>query len=359
MASILNLDVYAGAEAQRRLSKHGWEPELFDTLIGASGGPKFLGIAGLDRVLFSDFLNQPGHNMHLIGSSIGCFRHAALAAREPAKALAGLHKRYIAQRIDPADQRPRTEIVGELCRWVLDGYLDNEDVALICEHPRFVSHVVTARGRGPNSAANALGQASGMFAAGISNAVNRRLLQGWFQRVVFSRGGFEDLDFEFDDFATLHVPLTPTNTREAILASGSIPFLMPGERDIDGAPAGHYWDGGIVEYHFDFTKHRGDGLVLYPHFRGSITPGWFDKFLPWRKTRSELLDRVVLLCPSEHYLATLPQGKIPDRSDFGKMEQEARIRYWQTCADASNALGDAFSDLTFSGDPLQYVKPFP
>ncbi|MEM0954860.1 MAG: patatin-like phospholipase family protein [Pseudomonadota bacterium] len=359
MTSTDALSVYAGAEAQRRLRQHGWAPELFDTMIGASGGPKFLGIAGLDRALFGEFLTQPDHTMHLMGSSIGCFRHAALAARDPVQALANLHARYIAQRVDSADKRSRTDIVGELCRWVLDGYLTDQDIQHICEHPRFISHVVTARGRGPNSAANALGQASGMFAAGVSNAVNRKLLQGWFQRVVFSRDGFEDLDFEFDDFETLHIPLTPSNTREAILASGSIPFMMPGERDIDGAPRGHYWDGGIVDYHFDFSKHRGNGLVLYPHFRGSVTPGWFDKFLPWRKTPSELLDRVVLLCPSDQYLATLPQGKIPDRSDFGRMEQEQRIAYWQTCADASDALGEAFTSRVRGGDPLQDVQSFP
>ncbi|MEE4662025.1 MAG: patatin-like phospholipase family protein [Halieaceae bacterium] len=353
------LSVYAGAEARRRLAESGWQPALFDTLVGASGGPKFLGLAGLDRVLFGEFLAGSSHSMHLMGSSIGCFRHAALAAREPMAALANLHRRYIAQRYDPADPRPRTEIVGELCRWVLDGYLADEDIALLCRHPRFITHIVTARGRGPNSAANALGQASGMFAAGVSNAMNRKLLQGWFQRVVFSRDGFEDLDFEFDDFATLHVPLTPANAREAILASGSIPFLMPGERDIAGAPAGHYWDGGIVDYHFDFSKHRGKGLVLYPHFRAAITPGWFDKFLPWRKTPADLLDKVVLLCPSDAYLATLPQGKIPDRSDFSKMEQEARIRYWQTCADASDALGEAFLRQVQASDPLAGVQPFP
>ncbi len=352
------LSIYAGAEARRRLAESGWQPQLFDTLVGASGGPKFLGIAGLDRALFDEFLPRSRHSMHLVGSSIGSWRHAALAAKNPTRALADLHEYYTNQYYDPNETRPRTEVVGELCQWVLDGCLTKDDIAHLCTHPRFVSHIVTARGRGPNSAANSLGQASGMFAAGVSNAVNRQLLQNWFQRVVFSRDGYEDFDFEFGDFATLHVPLTPDNTLAAIRASGSIPFLMPGERDIAGAPAGHYWDGGIVDYHFDFSNHRGRGLVLYPHFRNSITPGWFDKFLPWRKARAELLDKVVLLCPSDAYLAELPLGKIPDRSDFPKMTHDERVRYWQHCATASDTLGESFLRQLERDDPLESVQAF-
>ena len=164
--------------------------------------------------------------------------------------------------------------------------------------------------------------------------------------------------FEFADFDTLHIPLSTANARLALLASASIPFLMPGERDIPGGPGGHYWDGGIVDYHFDFSNHRGDGLVLYPHFRGDVTPGWFDKFLPWRGTDPALLERVVLVHPSEEYLARLPRGKIPDRNDFPKMTHDERVRYWRQCEQASDELGEALSRLVDGGDPLAGVRGF-
>ena len=353
------LTIYAGDSARARIADQGWHPALFDTLVGASGGPKFLGIAGLDHFLFTDFLQRSDHGMHLIGSSIGTWRHAALAAKDPARALEVLTQRYAEQYYDPADKRPRVQQVGELCDWVVSGFMPPEDLAHLCEHPRFITHIVTARGRGPNSAVNSLAQASGMFAAGVSNAVNRKLLQSWFQRVIFSCRGFEDLDFEFEDFETIHIPLSTANAKAALLASGSIPFLMPGERDIAGAPPGHYWDGGIVDYHFDFGNHRGSGLVLYPHFRDSITPGWFDKFLPWRKTDTKLLDKVVLVCPSPAYLARLPHGKIPDRNDFPKMTHEERVDYWKACAIASDELGEAFAELVDGPDPMAGVQPFP
>ena len=99
------ITVRAGAIARERLAREGWHPALFDTLVGASGGPKFLGIAGLDRYLFSDFLQRSDHSMHLIGSSIGTWRHAALAARDPLASLAVLVERYTEQYYDPADKR--------------------------------------------------------------------------------------------------------------------------------------------------------------------------------------------------------------------------------------------------------------
>jgi hypothetical protein len=296
--------------------------------------------------------------MHLIGSSIGCWRHGALAAREPLKALEILTKRYTEQYYDPADRRSRVEQVGELCGWVVDGFLEDADIDWICEHPRFVTHIVTARGRGPNSAGHPWPQAAGMALAGLSNALDRRLLQSWFQRVVFSCRGYEDLDFDFEDFSTLHIPLSRENARAALLASASIPFLMPGERDIAGGPPGHYWDGGIVDYHFDFSNHRGEGLVLYPHFRNEVTPGWFDKFLPWRRTEPALLDKVVLIYPSASYLERLPLGKIPDRTDFPKMTHEQRVAYWRSCDRASDELGEAFARLVDGPDPLAGVLGF-
>ena len=142
------LTVYAGRIARERLEQEGWQPTLFDTLVGASGGPKFLGIAGLDRFLFGDFLQRSDHPMHLIGSSIGCWRHAALAARDPLKSHAVLVERYTEQYYDPADTRSRVQQVAELCDWVVDGFMTPDDADLLCNHPRFISHVVTARGRG-------------------------------------------------------------------------------------------------------------------------------------------------------------------------------------------------------------------
>ncbi|KGE04050.1 hypothetical protein HRUBRA_01391 [Pseudohaliea rubra DSM 19751] len=157
-------------------------------------------------------------------------------------------------------------------------------------------------------------------------------------------------------FATTTAPLTAGNARAVLHASGSIPFLLAGERTIPGAPPGHYWDGGIIDYHFDPRPLRSAGLILYPHFRGDLTPGWFDKFLPWRRLAPELVDRLVLIAPHPAFVASLPQGKIPDRGDFTTMATQERQANWRRCMERGQELADAFAAQVAGTDPLARVS---
>ncbi len=351
------LSVYAGDTARRTLRREGWQPGLFQTMIGASGGAKFLALAHLDRFLFGDFLQRSRHEMHLIGSSIGSWRHAALTQKDPVKALVKLQHDYQHQYYEPG-AKPSPEFVSQVSLDILGGFLDESQPSGLCNHPRFRSHVVTARGLGPTGSAKGIVQALGLAQAAIWNSVHRKALQACFQRVVFSSHKADGLGFEFTDFLTLHAPLMRHNAVPVLHASGSIPFVLTGERDIEGAPPGQYWDGGIVDYHFDLRSYNGEGLVLYPHFRGDITPGWFDKFLPWRRAPAAMLDKVILLCPSSEYVAGLPYKKIPDRGDIPKMKHEERVAYWQIAIDASLALAEEFAELVNGPDPLRNVQPF-
>ena len=295
--------------------------------------------------------------MHLIGSSIGSWRHAALTQRDPVKALEKLQYAYLHQFYEPGS-KPNPEYVSQVSLDILDGFLEQSGPSSLCNHPRFRSHIVTARGLGPTGSANGIVQALGLAQAAIWNSVHRKALQACFQRVVFSSHKPDRLGFKFDDFLTVHAPLMRHNAVSVLHASGSIPFVLTGERNIEGAPPGQYWDGGIVDYHFDLSNYRGEGLVLYPHFRADITPGWFDKFLPWRRASADLLDKVVLLCPSPGYVANLPYKKIPDRKDIPNMKHEERVAYWQIAVDASLALAEDFAELVNGPDPLANVKPF-
>ena len=351
------LNIYAGASARRTLEREGWQPQLFQTMIGASGGAKFLALAQLDQFLFGDFLQRSQHEMHLIGSSIGSWRHAALTQQNPVAALKKLQEGYLNQYYSPGS-KPSPEFVSQVSLDILTSFLDHSEPSSLCNHPRFRSHVVTARGLGPTGSANGIIQALGLAQAAIWNSVHRKALQTCFQRVVFSSHKPEGLGFEFKDFLTVHAPLMRHNAVPVLHASGSIPFVLTGERDIEGAPPGQYWDGGIVDYHFDLGSYHGAGLVLYPHFRGEIIPGWFDKFLPWRRTSADLLDKVVLLCPSPEYVDKLPYKKIPDRNDIPRMKYEERVAYWQIAMDASVALADDFAAIISDPDPLARVKPF-
>lgn len=350
------LAIVAGRSARAELSKQGWHPALFTAMVGASGGAKLLGIAHLDRFLFGDFLQRSQHPMALYGSSIGAWRHAALTAPDPLAAVTLLQERYLHQQWDEDDPRHPREVVDGLCQWVLDGLLTDELIDNLIDHPRYSTHIVTALGRGLNNRRADFGLGIGMGLAALGNLLHRELLARGFQRVVFSNRSSNA--FQFSDFNTRHVPLTREAVRPAITATASIPFLMSGVRDIPSAPAGQYWDGGIIDYHFDFANHQRDkdgGLTLYPHFSELTIKGWFDKNLPWRRNSARLMDRVVLVAPSASYLKQLPSGKIPDRKDFATMSQDDRIGYWQAAVDSSRLLAEAMQEVVSHTDPLHFL----
>lgn len=350
------LAVHMGAEAAAQIEQQGWTPELFSLLLGASGGPKCFILSQLDKFLFSDFLQRTDRPLSTLGSSIGSWRHACLAQDDPAAAVDRMIHHYTYQRYQSAKPGPAEISAGSL--EILEAVLGDNGASAIAGHPRIRSHIVTARGRGATGSRSGALLATGMGAAALGNTVSRQLLRHAFQRVVFHSGASPAAGFTFSDFDTQYTALEAANVAPALHASGSIPFVLTGELDITGAPPGQYWDGGIIDYHFDLDQYCGDGLILYPHFSASVVPGWFDKFLPWRKAPLEKSRRLVLLCPDETFVAGLPHGKIPDRSDFKSFSEEKRITYWQACVEAARAMAEEFAELVQGSDPLAGVRVY-
>ncbi len=350
------LSVYAGSQAAQRLRREGWSADVFDLLLGASGGPKWFVLSQLDRWLFGDFLQRRSRPLSVLGSSIGSWRHACLAQDDPAAAIARLEDGYLHQRYD--SDRPGPAEVSTVSLAILRDVLGADGAARVADNPRFLSHIVTARGRGAAAATSPPLLATGMGAAALGNTVSRKLLKLSFQRVVFHSGSEPAPCMQLEDFQTCYRALSENNVVAALHASGAIPFVLTGERDIPGAPPGQYWDGGIIDYHFDLGQYTGAGLILYPHFRANLVPGWFDKFLPWRRAALHQEGRLVLLCPSEEFIADLPFGKIPDRNDFARLGSAERVRYWETCVERCKALADEFAELVGGNNPLAGVTVF-
>lgn len=349
------LSVYLGKWAAQQIGREGWSPDLFSLLLGASGGPKWFILGELDRLLFGDFLQRSEQPLSVLGSSIGSWRHACFAMQDPVAAIERLQQGYLHQHYA---SKPTAAEVSEVSRNILDELLGENGAAELVNHPRIQTHIVTARGRGPAAARSTALLASGMGAAALGNTVSRRLLNLNFQRVIFHSGATANPGLALEDFTTRYCRLQENSIGAVLHASGAIPFVLTGEQDIPGAPPGQYWDGGIIDYHFDLTQYRGDGLILYPHFSASVIPGWFDKFLPWRKAAIDDIDHLVLLCPSEEFIADLPFGKIPDRSDFSRLGHEERVRYWEKCIDRSRALAEEFAELLQDSDPLRTATIF-
>jgi hypothetical protein len=141
------------------------------------------------------------------------------------------------------------------------------------------------------------------------------------------------------------VALTEANVADAIVATGSIPMVLSGVRDIAGAPRGIYRDGGVIDYHLDLPLSAPGRLTLYLHFIDRIVPGWFDKKLSWRKPAASNVDRTILVSPSREFVARLPHGKIPDRRDFVNFDREERVRAWRTVVDMCDELADEFHEV--------------
>jgi hypothetical protein len=349
------LSVYMGRAAARQIREQGWDPGLFSLLLGASGGPKWFALSQLDRFLFGDFLQGSDAPLSTLGSSIGSWRNTCLALDDPAAAIARLEQGYLYQAYS---KKPDAAEVSAASSRILAATLGATGTREVLGNTRIRSHIVTARGRGAAGARSTPVLAAAMAAAAVGNSVNRQLLRLGFQRVVFHSGGEHAPGLSLADFDTCYAPLREDSLVPALHASGAIPFVLTGERDIPGAPRGQYWDGGIIDYHFDLAQYRGEGLVLYPHFRPGITPGWFDKFLPWRTQalHRQTVDHLVLLCPSERFVAGLPHGKIPDRGDFSRFPHEERVRYWEQCVAQCEALAAEFADLVAGSDPLAGVR---
>lgn len=352
-----SLTLRAGPRALALVRERGLRPADVDVLPGASGGAKWLAIGGLDRFVFGHFLAAPRDRpLHCIGSSIGSWRMACLAQRDPMAALERGHHAYIhEQRYPPRPTVPEiTRVLGRC----LDLLLGPTGVDEILAHPWARLHVITAEGRGLAASGRRALLTAGMALAAAGNLVSRRTLALQLRRVIFhSCGDASPFFAHLADLPTHHVALTRDNLRPALMASGAIPLLVEGVR-VPGAPGSTYWDGGVLDYHLDLDFGAGDGLVLYPHFHAHVVPGWFDKGLGWRVARGANFARALLIAPSAAFVAALPGGKIPDRRDFSALPEAERIRRWQATLDASARLGDELAELIATGRLAEAVQPW-
>ncbi|MCP4349882.1 MAG: patatin-like phospholipase family protein [Desulfobacterales bacterium] len=349
-----NISVLAGTKAIKIIQDQGLKLSRVKVLAGASGAAKFLVLTGIDRVLMSQF-KQRTDPLYLIGTSIGAFRMAAYCQKNPLDALEKLEREYIAQHYDswPA----RKEVTEESWR-ILNTYIDDNDIEYIINHPFMRISFLSNKCKGLLKSENLLFQGLGFMLAYGVNRLNRDRLSFFFERALFCDSEKRPPFASMDQFPLSIFHLTKSNFKTALLSSGSIPIAMQGISDISGVP-GVFRDGGIIDYHLDipFLPNE-DGIVLYPHFYGHITPGWFDKSLN-RKPDKKNVENVVLVAPSDKFVDSLPFGKIPDRKDFKTFSEKytERVEYWKKVVEKNKILGDEFFEAIESGRIKEIIKP--
>ncbi len=353
----MNLEIKAGRKALEIIRNEGLKAERVRIVAGAAGGPKWLVLSGLDKILFGHFFKHRKKPLFLIGASIGAWRFAALSTKDPVGAIENFRQGYINQEYKT---KPSIKDVTRESYKVLDLFLNDNAVNEILDHPNQRLNFLSVRSKSILKSDSRSILLPGLGLAALMNILSRKSLGLFFERALF----YDDRDvppfFDMDNFPVQKIKLDRENFRNALISSGSIPLVMEGIKDIPGAFKGIYRDGAMIDYHLDIPFNGGDDLVLYPHFTNKIVSGWFDKSLFWRKPNPVNIDNVLLISPSSEFVNSLPYGKIPDRNDFYffKDKDHERINYWEKVTEMNERLGDEFYEVCESGSIKEAVKPF-
>jgi hypothetical protein len=335
----------------------GLDPRKIRVFVGPAGGPKWFVSVGFDRALIrTGFLAKSKERVLLAGASAGAWRCLAMACREPLEAYEKLRIAY-SRNVFTAADTPVT--VGQALKRNVDDFLGPQDIEFILHHPIFDLAVHTVRGRGPGASENPKIQGPALIAGALMNIISPKGVERFFERVVFFSGP-DKPKFLTNCFRGKSVRLSTRNFRMAALATGCLPYVVAGVKDISEAPAGIYRDGGLIDYQLNQDYCPGDnGLTLFFHYQERIVPGWFDKPLKWRSPPKGSLNRVLQVYPSPEFVELLPGRRLPDRDDFKIFVDNPaeRIRRWDAISETSEVLGETFINDLESGRIRQLAQP--
>jgi hypothetical protein len=344
----------AGAGALSSIRDGGFDISSVGTIAGASGGAKWLVLSQLDRAILSNLAPRMTGPVHLIGSSIGSWRFACYAQQDPVAAIERLEQAYLEQTYT---EKPDIHEITAKSREILNFVLGDTGVAEILSNPLFRTHVMAVRSRRLTASENRGLLAISLLTAAAMNAVSRKSLGLFFERALFYDKREVPPFFDLVGFPIQRIELSAANLADAVVATGSIPLVLSGVRDIAGATPGVYRDGGVIDYHLDIPHSARERITLFPHFYERIVPGWFDKRLKWRRPHPGNVDRTVLISPSAGFVAKLPNAKIPDRTDFANYRPEERVRAWRACVLACEELADEFNEVMSKDQLAARLQP--
>ncbi|RYL25510.1 patatin-like phospholipase family protein [Acinetobacter piscicola] len=336
------LTIQAGSLAKQLIEKEGLQAHHVDMIPGAAGGPKGIGLMGLDQAIFGEFLPQAKQRRFLIGSSVGAWRFAGIVAQGEKLGPEKLAELYINL---PFKKGMKIADIEKISRDMLHGILGDQTQRLV-DHPDYHLTIIAAKAEHLFQSDHKFALYSSLLGIIGSNAISRDHLNKFMQRVICQPTDFPQFKIQDDAFKTHYINFNIDNVADWLMASGSIPAVTPAVKNIADAPQGAYRDGGLIDYHIDLPF-ESKGIVLYPHFTDSITPGWFDKMFKSRRANPQNQARTLLISPSQDYLNSLPLGRLPDRKDFvlkGLSDAE-RKKLWKQTVVESQRMGDEFLEL--------------
>ncbi len=234
---------------------------------------------------------------------------------------------------------------------IVNTYIEDDALPFALSNKKYRLAIITVRARNFVASEVSWVQKLGLSIGFLLNAIKRSYIHYFAERVVFYNGPKPPPFCLRRGFRGRYIPLNAINFKYAVAASGAIPLVVAGVRDIYGAPTGIYRDGGLIDYHLTHNyAATDDDLVLFFNHQERIIPGWLDKKLSYRLPQTDDLDNVLMIYPSPDFVAGLPGGKIPDRDDFTIFidDPATRIKNWWSAVERARPLGEEFLELVES-----------
>ncbi|MBU2053745.1 MAG: hypothetical protein KKC25_02040 [Proteobacteria bacterium] len=346
---MVNIRIRAGQRAYDLIRAGGFSLDEISTYFGPAGGPRWLIASGFDLSLLGEGLLGKKRPVWLTGASAGAWRFAAWLQPEAVKSYRALIDAYIETTYGRKDT-PGT--ILQSLNAIVNAYIEDDALSFALAHKRYRLAILTSLVRHLAASERRWVQKTGFLLSFLANAVRPSLIHRFAERIVFYYGPHPPDFCLRKGFRGRFFALSEVNFKSAIVASGAIPVAVAGVRDIFGAPYGLYRDGGLIDYHIsqDYST-RDRGLILFFHHQERIIPGWMDKRLKRRRPPAQFLDSVVMVYPSEEFVAGLPDGRIPDRGDFKTFidDPATRIANWRRTVELAEPLGEEFLELVASG----------
>jgi hypothetical protein len=340
-----NICIRAGKQAYEIIRDGGFHFDRITTYFGPATGPRWLITSGFDLTLLKNNLLGRTKSVHLVGSSAGAMRFAAWLQPEPEKSYRTLMEKYIGI-IYKRNDTPAT-VLKSLFN-LANAYIEDDALSFALANKKYRLAVITARAKNLVASELRWVQHMGLGICFLFNAVSRSFIHNFAERVVFYNGPKPPNFCLLPGYRGRYIRLNEANFKHAVMASGAIPLVVAGIKDIYGAPGGVYRDGGLIDYHLTNNYARtNEDIILYFNHQERIIPGWLDKKLSYRRPTEDILENVVMIYPTDNFIAGLPGGKVPERDDFATFidAPRTRIKNWWRAVELAQPLGEEFLEL--------------
>ncbi|HBH87325.1 MAG TPA: hypothetical protein DDY17_06980 [Syntrophaceae bacterium] len=343
-----SIRIKAGRKALEIIRDGGFQFDRITTYFGPATGPRWLIASGFDLTLLQHGILGCTKAVHLVGASAGAWRLSAWLQPEPEDSYRNLMESYIGTIYKRGDT---PQVVLESLKKIVNSYIEDDALPFALANKKYRLTIITARAKNLVASELKWVQQVGLGICFLFNAVNRSYIHDFAERVVFYNGPMPPHFCLVPGFQGRYIRLNPINFKYALMASGAIPLVVAGIKNIYGAPNGIYRDGGLIDYHLTHNySHTGEDIILFFNHQERIIPGWLDKKLSYRRPNAGVLDNVLMIHPSDAFVDRLPGRKIPDRDDFALFidDPATRMRNWREAVRQAEPLGEEFLELVES-----------